>query len=196
MELLKEEAPMVFLKTCTLSSLVRNISLQAILLVVSAYQLGLCDSKNIVAVNVDNKGVMMSMVVTNPQTYLNIEKEFDFDVDNQGNPAKGTVKFFDGAERQLNVPEELTLMWQQFGGPQEFWNNAKKQGKIISYTSMDELPNGVFGRQVRLYLNDGKEFIGTLSKATSHPEFLLLNTGGAQPLQIDKVIIREIQQVK
>jgi hypothetical protein len=174
----------------------RNISIGAVLCTVSAYQLGLCDSKNIVAVNIDNKGVLYSMVVTNPQTYLNIEKEFDFDVDNQGNPAKGTVKFFDGVERQLNVPEELTLMWQQFGGPQEYWNNAKKQGKIASYTSMDELPNGVFGRQVRLYLNDNKEFIGTLLKSTTHPESILLNTGGAQPLQIDKVIIREIQQVK
>jgi len=58
---------MVFLKTRKLSSIVRNISIQAVLLVVSAYQLGLCDSKNIVAVNVDNKGLMTSMVVTNPR---------------------------------------------------------------------------------------------------------------------------------
>jgi hypothetical protein len=187
---------MALLKTRTVSLIVRNISIGTVFIAVSYYHLGLCDSKNTVAVNIDNKGVMISMVVTNPQTYLNIEKEFDFDVDNQGNPVKGTVKFFDGIERQLNVPEELTLLWQQFGGPSEYWNNAKKQGKIIAYTSMDELPNGVFGRQVRLYLNDGKEFIGTLSRATSHPESFLLNTGGAQPLQIDKVIIREIQQVK
>jgi hypothetical protein len=187
---------MIFLKTRKRSTIVMNISIAAVLLIVSAHQRGLCDSKNVVAVNIDNKGVMTSMVVTSPQTYLNIEKEFDFDVDNQGNPVKGTVKFFDGVERQLGVPEELTLMWQQYGGPQEYWNNAKKQGKIVSYTSMDELPGAVFGKQVRLYLNDGKEFIGTLSKATSHPESFLLNTGGAQPLQIDKVIIREIQQVK
>jgi hypothetical protein len=165
-------------------------------MIAATFQTGFCQSKNIVAVNVDNKGVMTSMVVTNPQTYLNIEKEFDFDVDNQGNPIKGTVKFFDGVERQLNVPEELTLMWQQFGGPQEYWDNAKKQGKIIAYTAMDELPNGVFGRQVRLYLNDGKEFIGKLSKSATHSESLLLNTGGSQPLQIDKAITREIQQVK
>jgi hypothetical protein len=174
----------------------RNIFIGAVFLTVSAYQHGLCDSKNIVAVNIDNKGVMTSMVVTNPQTYLNIEKEFDFDVDNQGNPAKGIVKFFDGNERQLNVPEELDLMWHQFGGPQEFWNNAKKQGKITVYKSIDEIPNGGFGRQARLYLNDGKEFIGALLKSTSHPETILFNTGGAQPLQIDKIIIREIQQVK
>ncbi|MGB7567691.1 MAG: hypothetical protein WBM07_07520 [Chitinivibrionales bacterium] len=187
---------MAFWKTCAHSSIMRNISIGAVLMTVSTYQHGLCDSKNIVAVNVDTKGVMTSMVVTNPQTYLNIEKEFDFDVDDQGNPTKGTVKFLDGIERQLNVPEELTLMWQQFGGPQEYWNNAKKQGKIIAYTSMDELPNGVFGKQVRLYLNDGKEFIGKLSKSANHAESFSLNTGGSQPLQIDKAIIREIQQVK
>jgi hypothetical protein len=166
------------------------------LLTAAAFHAGFCDVKNVCVVNVDGKGVMTSMVVTNPQTYLNIEKEVDFDVDNQGNPVKGTVKFFDGIDRELKVPEELTLLWQQFGGPQQYWDNEKKQGKINSYTSMEELPGGAYGKQARFYLNDGKEFIGKLSKSPSLPDCVLLNTGGAQPLQIDKAIIKEIQESK
>lgn len=174
----------------------RKISMAAAFLISATFQTGFCDFKNQVTVHVDNNGVLTSMIVASPQTYMNIEKEIDFDVDNQGNPVKGTVIFFDGIKRQLNVPEELNLMWQQFGGPQEYWDNAKKQGKIAVYTAMNELPNGIFGRQVRLYLNDGKDFIGKLSKQTNLSESLLLNTGGSQPLQIDKTIIREIQQMK
>ena len=187
---------MAKVKSLVGSSLMRSISIGAALMTATVFQTGFCDAKNVCAVKVDASGVMTSMIVTNPQTYLSIEKEFDFEVDNQGNPTKGTVKFFDGIDRELKVPEELTLMWQQFGGPQQFWDNAKKQGKIISYTSMDELPSTVFGKQVRLFLNDGKEFFGKLSKSPALPASVLLNTGGAQPLQIDKAIIKEIQQDK
>jgi hypothetical protein len=187
---------MALLKILSKSSIAKNISMAAILFTAASSQSGSCESKNVCAISVDNKGVMTSMTVTNPQTYLSVEKEFDFDVDNQGTPLKGTVKFFDGNERALNVPEELTLMWQQFGGPQQYWDNAKKQGKIISYTSMDELSGGVFGKQVRLFTNDGKDFIGKLSKSPSQPESFLLNTGGPQPLQIDKAVVKEIQQGK
>jgi len=177
----------------------------AILLVATGYQKGFCQS-NVCTVHVDANGVMTSMTVTNPLTSLQIEKEFNFEVDNQGDPTKGIVKFkksmyYGEVERELKVPIELNLMWEQFGGPQEFWNNAEKNGRIIEYNSMEDLPNDVFGKKVRLFLKAASsahltDYIGILSKPASHPESILINTGGAQPLQIDKALIREIQRLK
>jgi len=96
---------------------------------------------------------------------------------------------------------ELTLLWEQFGGPHEFWNSAVKNGRVIVYNSMDNLPNDVFGKKVRLYLKDStaahsSELFGVLSIPASHPERILIATGGSEQLQIDKVLIREIQRLK
>src|SRR5271157_590629 len=200
-----KEVPMNLLKTNVRTTLMTNMFMGAILLVALSPQTGSCQN-NVCAVHVDASGVMTSMTVTNPLTSLQIEKQFDFDVDNQGNPTKGIVTFkkslyYGEVQRELKVPIELNLMWEQFGGPQEFWNNAEKNGRIIAYNSVEDLPNDVFGKKVRLFLKDASsahltDYIGILSKPASHPESILLNTGGSQPLQIDKALIREIQRLK
>src|SRR5271157_2922985 len=123
---------MALLKTYPKSSIVRNLCIGAIFIAALEFRTGFCEeAKNVCTISVDKNGVMTSMVVTNPITYLSIEKEFDFDVDKDGNPIKGTVKFVSSTyygivERQLNAPEELNLMWEQFGGRQQYWDNAKK----------------------------------------------------------------------
>jgi|GEM_PF-1420650 hypothetical protein len=196
---------MILFKTDFRAGILTDMFRGAVLLVAFGFQAGFCQN-NVCAVHVDANGVMTSMTVTNPLTSLQIEKEFNFDVDNQGNPTKGIVTFkksmyYGEVQRDLKAPMELNLMWEQFGGPQEFWNNAEKNGKIVSYTSMENLPNEVYGKKVRLFFKDPStahltDYIGILSLSASHPERVMLNTGGAQPLQIDKTLIREIQRLK
>ncbi len=196
---------MILFKTNFRAGILTNMFRGAVLLIAFGFQAGFCQN-NVCAVHVDANGVMTSMTVTNPLTSLQIEKEFNFDVDNQGNPTKGIVTFkksmyYGEVQRDLKAPMELNLMWEQFGGPQEFWNNAEKNGKIISYTSMENLPNEVYGKKVRLFLKDPStahmtDYFGILSLSASHPERVMLNTGGAQPLQLDKTLIREIQRLK
>jgi hypothetical protein len=195
---------MIPLKSNLKTTLIMNMFMGAILLVAIGHQTGFCQT-NVCAVHVDPNGIMTSMTVTNPLTSLQIEKELDFDVDNQGNPTKGMVKFkksmyYGEVERELK-PTELRLMWEQFGGRQEFWNTAQKNDRIISFTNIDRLPKEVFGTRVRLFLNressvHSTEFFGTLSLPTDHPERLLINTGGPEPIPIDKLQIREIQTLK
>ncbi|HUI91755.1 MAG TPA: hypothetical protein VLX68_05850 [Chitinivibrionales bacterium] len=182
----------------------RGLSIAAVIFIAVWSQRGFCQN-NVCAAHADANGVMTSMTVTNPLTSLQIEQQFDFFVDNQGNPTRGVVKFkrstyYGEVERELNRGE-LRLLWEQFGGPQEYWDNAEKNGKIISYASIDGLPQDVFGKKVRLFLKDQSaahltDYFGILSMSASHPESVLLNTGGAQPLQIDKSLIREIQRIK
>ncbi len=196
---------MILFKTNLRTTMLMNIFMGAILFVAVGYQPGFCQN-NVCAVHVDANGVMTSMTVTNPLTTLLIEKQFDFDVDNQGNPTKGIVTFkkstyYGEVQRDLKAPMELNLMWEQFGGPQEFWNNAEKTGRIVAYNSMENLPNDVFGKKVRVFLKDASsahltDYIGILSKPASNPDRILLNTGGSEPLQIEKALIREIQRLK
>jgi hypothetical protein len=91
---------------------------------------GYSQNNNVCTINADNKGNFTSMIVSNPLTSLGIEKSFFFEVDNIGIPVKGTVSSLNGADRELKTPEELILMWAQFGGPRAFWDYNAKQGKI------------------------------------------------------------------
>ena len=195
-----EEVVMTLLRTSLKTTL-----MGAFVFVALGYQTGFCQN-NVCAVHVDASGVMTSMTVTNPLTYLQIEKEFNIFVDNQGNPTRGTVKFkkstyYGEVERELKVPMELNLMWAQFGGPHEFWSNAEKTGRIVAYNSIEKLPGDMYGKKVRVLLKDSSsahmtEYFGVLSVPASHPESVLLNTGASQPLQIDKVLIGEVQRLK
>jgi hypothetical protein len=135
------------------------------------------------------------MTITSPLTSLGIEKSFLIYVDNQGLPLKGTVAFNDGVERDLKVPEEVSLMWAQFGGPQAFWDYNVKQKKVVSSASTNDLPNSSYGKQSRVFLQDGTAFIGKLMRAPNQ-DILLMDTGGSSPIQIDKTLLRELQQLK
>ena len=150
---------------------------------------------NVCIINADNKGNVTSMTVTNPTTSLGIEKSFFFEVDKNGAPTKGTITFNNGVDRELKVPEELNLMWQKFGGPQNFWDYNAKQGKTISYTSVNDISNPVFGKPSRVFIRDGKDFFGKIMRAPNQ-ESVLLDVGATNPLPIDKALIREIQQFK
>ena len=156
---------------------------------------GFSQNNNICTINTDNNGNFASMTVSNPLTSLSIEKTFNFEIDNQGIPVKGTVTFVNGFERELKTPEELSLMWAQFGGPRAFWDFLVKRNKTVSYTSANDLSGVVYGTPSRVFLQDGKDFIGKL-KPSSKPESLLLDVGANSPLQIDKTVLREIQQMK
>jgi len=74
------------------TTIITNVVIEALLFVVMGYHQGFCQN-NICTVHTDANGIMTSMTVTNPLTSLLIEKEFNFNVDNQGNPTQGIVKF-------------------------------------------------------------------------------------------------------
>jgi len=156
---------------------------------------GYTQNTNICTIKTDNKGNVASMTVTNPATYLSIEKSFYFEVDKNGAPTKGTVTFNNGIDRELKVPEELNLMWLQFGGPQNFWDYNTKQGKTVSYTSGNDISNPVFGKPSRVFIRDGKDYFGKIMRGPNQ-ESILLDVGAANPLPIDKAVIREIQLLK
>lgn len=173
----------------------RQVSIPMVLCLFLISGPGFSQNNNTCSISTDNKGNFTSMTVSNPRTPLSIEKTYNFEVDNQGTPVKGTVTFVNGFERELKTPEELSLMWAQFGGPRTFWDFIAKQKKTVSYTSINDLSSSVFGKQSRVFLQDGKDFIGKL-KPSSKPESFLLEVGATSPLQIDKIVLREIQQIK
>lgn len=149
-------------------------------------------------ITTDNSGHITYMIDKNLQTYLGIESEFDFTLSQDGKPTKGTVIFKNGVTRDMN-PGELSLNFDEAGGPNAVWDYAKDHGKVVSYVlANDKLPNDCFGKISRLISNKGKQYIGRLSKMADKSDGLLLVVDGAccGPLPFTNGTVSEIQQMK
>jgi hypothetical protein len=77
----------------------------------------------------NNKGVITSMIYTNPVTDLKIEKEFLFTINADGTQANCTITFNNGVQRDMK-PGELALHFAECGGPgtvSDFYKEHKKR---------------------------------------------------------------------
>lgn len=145
----------------------------------------------------DNKGIITSMLYTNLTTYLNIEKEFLFTMNPDGTPAKCTITFNNGIQRDMNRGE-LELKFAECGGPNTVWDYYKDQGKVVSYNLDEKLPNSAFGKTSRLTLRSGWKYIGHLAKLADKPDGMSLSIDGASggPIPFYENTVATVEQMK
>jgi hypothetical protein len=143
----------------------------------------------------DVQGKITKMSIVNPPTPLAIEREITIDVDRDGNPVRGDVKFIDAAIRELK-PREVLYYWEELKGAHALWDYLASQGRVAIFAPKTApLPLEAFGRQSRILTDDNREFIGKLNTMPSNPDWFILDVGGS-PLNIYKMVIRELQQMK
>ena len=149
-------------------------------------------------VTTDNSGRITGMVESNPSTYLGIEAEYAYSVSAEGTPSAGNITFKNGLQRQMK-PGELALHFEQSGGLIALWDYYGKHGKTTSYVlASDKVPSDVYGKTVRVILNDGKQYFGKLAKLAGMGEGYSLAIDGAccGPLQMTNNTVKEIQVMK
>jgi hypothetical protein len=140
-------------------------------------------------------GRTVSMTYSNPATFLNIESEFALDVDNAGEPVKGTIKFKNGFQRAMS-PEEVNYYFEQYKGDRAYWDYSQAQGKITNFTSQtDQIPFGFLGRKARVLTTAGNTYIGTLGVNANTPAWFALDIRGNHIL-FYRQVVKEIQQLK
>ena len=121
-----------------------------------------------------DKGTITSMVYNNLITDLKIEKEFLFTMNADGTPAKGVVTFNNGLQRDMK-PGEMTLHFEECGGPNTVWDFHKEKGKVVTYSlDSEKLPYSAFGKISRLTLHSGGKYIGRLAKLADQPDGMSL----------------------
>jgi hypothetical protein len=144
---------------------------------------------------IDMQGKITKMSVENPHTPLSIEREITVDIDKDGNPVRGDVKFIDAVIRELK-PREVLYYWDDLKGAHALWEYLASQGKLTIYSPKTApLPQEVFGRQSRILTDDNREFIGKLGALPGNPDWFILDVEGS-PLNVYKMVIRELQQMK
>jgi hypothetical protein len=146
----------------------------------------------------NDKGIITSMFYTNLTTYLNIEKEFLFTINNDGMPANCEITFNNGVKRDMK-PGEIVLHFAQCGGPNTVWDYYKEHGKVVSYSlDNNSLPYSAFGKVSRLVLRDGREFIGRIGKLADVPDGISLTIDGANggPISFFNRTVAAVEQMK
>lgn len=147
-------------------------------------------------IKADQSGSIHSMTLTSPNTQLRIESEVEIFLDSQGNPVKGSVKFNDGVERELNFPGEVLSYWDNFRGPHALWDYLATGGKLKLFNP-DQLviPQQMFGKTTRVITKDGKEYIGKLNEMYNNPDWFTLQVFD-RSLQIYRHNVSAIQQMQ
>jgi hypothetical protein len=149
-------------------------------------------------VTTDGKGSLTSMDFTNLTTYLNIEKEFLFTLNSNGTPAKCTITFNNGIQRDMKQGE-MDLHFAQCGGPNIVWDYYKEHGRVVSYSlDKDQIPFSAYGKVSRLILRNGSEYIGRIGKMADKPDGISLTIEGAGggPLSFFNNTVASIEQMK
>jgi hypothetical protein len=137
----------------------------------------------------------MSISIFGTNTYFDIQKEIILEIDREGNPMGGEIKFVNGQKRKLQQ-QETVFYWDEFDGAHALWDYLLSKERIVSIDPRTaEIPAPAFGRQCRLITGNGKEFIGKINVIASNPSWLTIEIMGWS-LYVYKQNIRAIQQMK
>jgi hypothetical protein len=145
-----------------------------------------------------DRGSITSMVYSNLATDLKIEKEFLFTMNADGTPAKGVVTFNNGLQRDMK-PGEMTLHFEECGGPNTVWDFYKEKGKVATISlDSEKLPYSAFGKASRLTLRSGWKYVGRLAKLADQPDGMSLAVEGASggPLPFYNNTVATVEQMK
>ena len=144
-----------------------------------------------------NDGKIKQMVFDDPSTYLNIEQQFQFEINAQNMIQSGTVKFKDGVERAMGDKEAQSYFDGQ-KGEHSIWEYYLSHGKTVSYTPAGGIPESCFGKKVRVFTMNDVELFGKLMKSSDPTELFLLERDNAccGPIHCSTNGVREVQALK
>jgi hypothetical protein len=141
------------------------------------------------------KVTTMSMSVFGMKRYFDIEKEFIVDIDSDGNPVRGILKFVNGEERELKQQEAL-FFWDEFEGAHVLWQYLISKERIISINPQTSaVPLEAMGKQCRLVTENGREYFGKLNEIPSDSGWYAIQMPGWS-MYVYKKNVRLIQQMK
>ncbi len=141
----------------------------------------------------DPSGRLSSMSIANPSTGLNVVASLEIAMGPGAQPTGGRLKFNGGFQRDM-TPEEVTFYFTGLEGSKAAWDYLASVNQVTKYQG-GNVPAALSGRKVRLILNSGNNFFGTLTVDASKPGGLFLAVEGAcnGPIRFENSVLREVQ---
>ena len=120
---------------------------------------------------------------------IRLKLELSVDLNPQGVPTRGTVRFENGFSRRLGS-EEMMFYWNDHSGSRQLWETKALQEQTDIITP-SELTQAFQDAYVRIFLTNRKEFIGHILSISE--EMIQLDVDANWPLEINLSQIRQIQ---
>jgi hypothetical protein len=141
----------------------------------------------------DATGRFASMSYANPSTGLGVLDSLEIVMGPGAAPTGGHLKFKGGFQRDM-TPEELVFYFTQLEGGKAAWDYLAGISQVTKYP-VASLPPALGGRKVRLILQSGTNFFGTLTLDVTKPGGLFLAVEGAcnGPIRFENSVVREVQ---
>jgi hypothetical protein len=141
----------------------------------------------------DPSGRLASMSIANPSTGLGVVESLEIVLGPGAQPTQGHLKFNSGFHRDT-TPEELALYFAELEAGKAAWDYLASVNQVTKYQG-GNVPPALNGRKVRLILNSGNNFFGTLTVDPSKPGGLFLAVDGAcnGPIRFENGVLREVQ---
>jgi hypothetical protein len=147
-------------------------------------------------INTDASGGVTSLTLSNPRTYLNIEQTIDIVVDYQGTPMKGSCKFRNGVQKDLNVPQEVQFFWDEYKGAHAIWEYFASMNRVELFNPDETvIPPMMYGRNSRVISKAGNEYFGKLVELPSNSDWFKMDIAG-NIVVMYRHAIAVIQQLK
>jgi hypothetical protein len=134
-------------------------------------------------INTDASGGVTSMTLTSPRTFLNVEQTVDIQVDYQGTPIRGKIKFRNGLEKDLNFPPEAVFFWDEFKGAHAIWEYLASMNRVELFNPDDAtIPQMMYGRYSRVITKSGTEYFGKLIENQGNADWFKMDVQGSSLL--------------
>jgi hypothetical protein len=138
------------------------------------------------------------MAYTNPPAGLGIVQMLVLDIDANTRATQGHLTFKDGVKREM-IKEEVTYYYELLEGPKTVWDHLDAKYQLTKYApATTPLPDRLAGHFVRVIIQSGKNFFGTLVIESTRPGGFSLAMDGAigGPIRFENNIVREVQVAK
>ncbi len=144
-------------------------------------------------------GGIVTMSYPNPPTRLGNVQLLELDLGADGFANQGRLTFKDGIKRDMSK-EEVAFYYALLDGPIAAWDFlAANKDRVTKYSpATATLPATLAGRFVRVILQNGTNFFGTLAFESTRPSGFVVKVDRASggPIQFENKIVREVQVTK
>ena len=141
---------------------------------------------------------IVSMSYLNPPAGLGIVQMLVLDIDANAKATQGHLTFKNGVKRDM-IKEEVTYYYELLEGPKTVWDHLDAKNQVTKYApATTPLPERLSGHFIRVIIQNGKNFFGTLAFESTRPGGFSLAMDGAigGPIRFENSIVREVQAAK
>ncbi len=146
----------------------------------------------------DNNARIVSMSYPNPPTGLGVVQLLVLDIDANTKATQGHLTFKSGVKRDM-TKEEVAFYYTQLEGRQAAWDYLDTKNQVAKYAPLSApLPEKLAGHFIRVIIQNGKNFFGTLAFESARPGgfFLAIERASGGPIRFENNIVREVQVAK